>query len=117
MHALAEKLAFIYPRVTQELYLKDCFEGKVEEEHGRVALELAELSVRNNRKLLAKTIASGVEVRKSWFFLVWPTKNFIDQTGFERTLSALQTKSCGTFAGQLKLFPFISVQFHSVRAI
>ncbi len=64
MHALAERLSRFYPSIASEPYFKDCFDGKVEEEHGRVALALAELTVKENPKLLEETIQSGKTMAK-----------------------------------------------------
>jgi hypothetical protein len=62
MHALADSLAVHFPAVVKEPYFHDCFEGHVEETHGREALELIDLACVRRPELLEPTLSDADEM-------------------------------------------------------
>lgn len=62
MHALADALAVHFPNVVSEPYFAQCFEGHIEESHGREALELVDLVCARRPEFVEPTLRDADEM-------------------------------------------------------
>ncbi|MCF8479664.1 MAG: iron-containing redox enzyme family protein [Rhodospirillum sp.] len=62
LHALADGLEKHFPKIVDEPYFAECFNGHVEERHGLEALELAEMVCAGRPELAERTISDAKEM-------------------------------------------------------